>query len=304
MALQVDIWQRDIQEAFYADIPFLAYGTNVSSFVLEGKVVHIPQAAHIDIGVVQGRDTFPATAQRRTDTDITYTLSSFSTDPFHLPHAESAELSYDKRASLLTHIQKALMDKVSTEILHRWAKGLSGASVLRTSGDSVGATAPSATGHRKRFTEADLARAMTLILNQTKGTAKDMVALVPYNIIGQLIPTESVGLAQTFLTDEERRTGFVARMQNCLILPTYSRLIAQEDGTLKAIDAAAATTDHEVILCWAKPFVEYALGNVRMFESTADPLYYGDVFSFEVRAGGARRRQDNAGVVLIAQDNA
>lgn len=301
MAVQVEIWQSDIQKAFYNDIPFLRYGVDVSAQVLDGKVVHIPQAGTLSVDISKDRSSFPATAKRRTDSEKTYTLNAFSTDPFHIPDAEQAELSFDKRQSLLEHVKDALMERVSTEILYSWAFGLTGVNAIRTTGANVQASAPSATGTRKAFTEQDLALAAQTILNQSKGTAQDLVALVPYNLLGQLLNTKELGLAQSFLSDEERRSGFIARLQNFLILPTYSRLFAQENGTLKDVKAVASASDNEVILCWSKSAVEYALGSVKMFASQADPLYYGDVYSFEVRAGGARRRLDNAGVISITQ---
>lgn len=307
MALQKEIWQKDIYESFFAEIPFLKYGTDVSGSVLDGKVVHLPQAGAADAGVEKNRSTFPATVVRRTDSEKTYSLGAFSTKPQHLLNAEQAELSYDKRKSVLAEVKNSLNERVSVEILHNWAEGLKKEThIIRTGGERAApATADSATGKRKALSEADFQAAYTRLMMQTKGGAKDLVALVPYRLMPHLqdVAASAFNPTLSILTDEERRSGFVGRLQNFLILPCYPRLVADNDGQIKAYLSTGAATDNDVVLCWTKSAVEYAFGSVRMFQSEGDPLYYGDIYSFEVRAGGARRRSDDAGVLAIVPTN-
>ena len=37
-----------------------------------------------------------------------------------------------------------------------------------------------------------------------------------------------------------------------------------------------------------------------MFEKLDDPTYYGDIYSFLVRAGGRSRRPNHKGIVVLA----
>lgn len=55
-------------------------------------------------------------------------------------------------------------------------------------------------------------------------------------------------------------------------------------------------------LFWQKDCVIRALGHNDLFESIADPLYYGDVYAALVRAGGRLRRYDSKGVIALIQD--
>lgn len=48
--------------------------------------------------------------------------------------------------------------------------------------------------------------------------------------------------------------------------------------------------------------VARAIGEVKVFTEKDDPLYYGDIWSMIVRAGGRKIREDNKGVVAIVQD--
>jgi hypothetical protein len=57
-------------------------------------------------------------------------------------------------------------------------------------------------------------------------------------------------------------------------------------------------------LAWHEQSVVRALGEVRAFENEGDPTWYGDIYSFLVRAGGRIRRADEKGVVALLQGTA
>src|SRR5690606_23159471 len=80
---------------FWKDNGFLKTWASDNDNVLAGRVVHIPTPGSKPT-VVKNRNSFPATAVRRTDTDITYTLDEYSSDPVHVHNLENIELSYDK----------------------------------------------------------------------------------------------------------------------------------------------------------------------------------------------------------------
>ena len=158
MAIQKEIWVNHIVEGLFADNSFLSKARNHDEFVVGGKVVHIPQAGAAS-GVSENRTTLPATVSKRTDTDITYNLSEFTTDPILVPHADTVELSYSKRESVLGQDRKKLADVVAMSFLYNWSPS-SGNTIL-TTGSSVSAHSKSATGNRKAFTKADVLAAMT-----------------------------------------------------------------------------------------------------------------------------------------------
>lgn len=47
--------------------------------------------------------------------------------------------------------------------------------------------------------------------------------------------------------------------------------------------------------------VEAAIGQIKMFDDVNNPLYYGDIYSALVRAGGRARWSDGKGIVPIVQ---
>ena len=152
MGIQKEIWLSDIVANIFENNPHLGYAVNADQFVLQGKVVHIPNAGAKPT-VERNRSTLPATVVKRTDADITFALDEFTTDPILIPNADEYELSYDKRASVIGEQSSALSELVGKWFFRYWAPTAS-SSLLRTTGDNIAAHV--GTGNRKKLTVADV----------------------------------------------------------------------------------------------------------------------------------------------------
>lgn len=302
MAIQKEIWEGDIVEGLRTANPFLQYAFNADQYVLAGKVVHIPQVG-VGGDVVKNRTSLPATVKKRTDTDITYPLDEFTGDPMLIPHADTIELSYDKRQSVTQEARRNLYETVAMELLYEWMKNIPARGVIPTSGAAAAATAQGATGTRKVAMLADLQKARTMLATQNAWVEGEMFALVPSSLLAQLFPANDTTTAIYFtqVSEQERRAGIMARVQGFQLLERSTVAYYDNAGALKAPGAASATTDSEAIFCWNRNAVERALGEVKMFESVGEPTYYGDIYSFLMRMGGRNRRADNKGIVSIIQ---
>lgn len=298
MGLQKEIWHEFIMENFYADNPHLAVATNVTGSVINGKIVHIPQAGAAS-GGEKNRTVFPAGVVTRGDTDVTYSLDDYTTNPVRIPNIEQYELSYDKKASILSNDRAAMSEFIGTDIFYKWTNGLGAGNIVRTTGANVDASAPGATGTRKAFERANLKKARSIISNQVKVVRDNLYAFMPLDLIDQL----SSDLDKVFyLTDEEKRMGITAKLDGFKIIPMTTRLVANAGGAVKAVGAVSATTDNEVVVCFSADSVEFALGAMDVFSDEKNPQYFSDIFSFQQRYGGRRRREDNKGIVTIVQE--
>src|SRR3954452_16062649 len=99
MAIQVEIWQSHIEEELFKDNSFLRLSKNADEHVIGSRAVHIPQSGGSG-NVVKNRASFPATIRSRTDNDVIYLIDEYTSDPVKIPHADTKELSYDKRQSV------------------------------------------------------------------------------------------------------------------------------------------------------------------------------------------------------------
>jgi hypothetical protein len=298
----VEIWVDYIMGNLFKDNSFVNFCYNESQNVLGGSVVHIPQAGAKPT-VVKNRNSYPATAVRRTDTDITYPLDVYTTDPTHIPKAETMEISYDKMGSVLDEHLESMSETIADHLLFSWAP-TSSANILRTTGSAILAHLPSATGNRKKLVKEDLKRAQSLMNKQ--GIAKaDRYALIPEDMYQQLTE-DSTLMARDGVNGGELslKDGVVLRLYGFNIISRATTVAYTNAGTPvpKAPGAAAAATDNDSVICWQKNAVAKAQGTVEFFENQKDPQYYGDIYSILVKMGGRKRRDLGEGVVAIVQD--
>jgi hypothetical protein len=300
MAIQKEIWTSDIAGSIFPDDSFMSKSVDASEYVV-GTVVHKPQAGAPG-NVVKNRSSFPASIGTRTDTINDYSIAEYTTDPIRISNADTVELTYDKRNSILMEEKLNLNLRVAKEMLYNWLFGINTSFIIPTTGAAVTATAPGATGTRKAALITDLQTARTALHAQGRWVDGQMYALIPSNMVPQLFPADSVVTAtyMGLVSEEERRNGIIAKVQGFNIMERSSGAI-YTGTTLAAVNAAGAATDCEAIVCWYAQSVERALGDVIAFENIGDPTFYGDIYSFLVRAGGSRSRTDGKGLVVIRQ---
>lgn len=312
MAIQVEIWQNHIEEELFKDNEFLRRSHKADGNVINGKVVHIPQSGGSG-NVVKNRSALPAGIRKRTDTDVVYVLDEYTTDPVLIPNADKHELSYDKRASVLGEDMDTLKEHVAEENIYNWltstaitgyaASALPSASVLETSGDATAATAPAATGNRKKMTKTDLQKAKTFLKKQKRWVNGKMCVLITPDMEADLFPADDLitTTAMASVTEEERRLGVMYKTQGFDIYVRNTVVRLNNAGTILTPEAVGNTTDDEAALCWYEEAVEFGMGSIAAFENIGDPTMYGDVYSFLVRNGGRARRVGYEGICLIKQ---
>ena len=302
MGLNVEIWEKDIEGVLIEKNPWLDDVHSADEHVINGAIVHIPQSAG-GTNVEKNRQNLPAPIRRRRDTDVVYPLDEFTTDPVHIPNADQYELSYSKRDSVIGEDKEFLANAVAEEALFIYANGLPAGSILETSGAAATATAEGATGTRKAASRTDLQKMRSKLVKQKKWNEGNMYALIPTDMLAQMFPANDIVTATYAqnLTEEERREGIVYKCEGFKIRERSSVLRYAADGTLKDQEALGEATDNEGALFWEKRSLERAKGTIKMFSDEGNPTMYGDIYSFLVRFGGRRRREDNKGVVVLRQ---
>ena len=299
MAVQKQIWQNTIIEEFWPDDSFASKATNDSQYVNQGKTVHIPNAGAAS-GVVKNRGELPAGVKVRTDVDVEYTLEEFTTDPVRIPHADTVELSYSKRNSVIKQDKEKLRNEAHQSVLEKWSPDATYRIV--TTGAARPAYITSATGNRKAMTTKDV------LALQTKFDLQDVPAenryllldAVMYNdLLGDMIESQKIG----FFAQADAKKGIVGELYGFKVMKRSKVLRYTADGTLvKTTEGAKLNaTDVAAGLAFHSDAVSVAMGEVKMFGSEDNPTYYGDIYSFLVRSGGAKRRNDGKGIFAIVE---
>lgn len=296
MAIQKEIWMRHIVEPFYADNSFLSHAYNADEYVNGGKVVHIPNAGSAS-NVEMNRSEYPAKVKLREDSDLTFKLDEFTTDPIRIPNAETKELSYDKRESVIRLDKQKLYEHAAKSILRSWMPHAD--KTIETTGDEVDAYTKSATGKRKALVEADVLKLMTRF-NAADLPQEGRYLLLDAHMYSQLLASLTNNQQNAFAACADVKRGVVGKLHSFNVMLRSTVGLYSADKTPKDI-TSASETDLAASLAWHESCVCRALGDQEMFSSEDDPTYYGDIYSILVRAGGRRMRADGEGVIAIVQ---
>lgn len=306
MALQQERWEKDIQKNLYANNEFLKLGKDDSDYV-NFKTVHLPQSG-TGPSVEKDRAVLPATVSQRTDSELTYSLSEYSTSPQLINLNDDVQyLSYDKRMSVMGDQIDTLGEAIANHTLYAWASSAS-AQMVRTTGAGTGDLPhATATGTRKLVTLADLRNARKILDRQNLGNGK-ITIIVPSDMywndflsITEITKYMDFGRAVV-------PSGVVGNVLGMDIMIRSSVQVYDNTGTpvRKALSAngsitTAAAADNNSLLVVHDKYVRKAMGSIKVYSEKDSPIYYGDIISAQVFHGASKSRTNGEGIVSVIQ---
>jgi len=298
------IFTRDLQKILFPDNSFYkrtkklntdadAPGTAAASY-------QIPQEMEMPTGIVDPA-VFPLEVEELEGGNEIVTLSLLATKPTRLGDKELLEVSYDKRASVLS-LHSSVLDQMAANVsLNRMSQVASDAIVL-TSGDAVSAGLPGLTGNRKAVTKNDIIKACE-ILNRTDMKGKR------YGLVGATHESELLKIEH--FVDYEKTGNQSALLRGAIGslmgIEWYKRSTAavfNAAGAPKAAGSALAATDNEGMLIWIEDAIGRVEGNVEVYINEKQAQYLGSLMNNAVRFGMKILRTDKKGVVAIRQASA
>lgn len=296
----LETWAKYIIGRFWKDNEFLKNAYDDSDYVLQGRIVHVPQIGAKPT-VTKNRTVFPATAVRRTDTDILYSLEEYSTDPTHIPNIDALHLSYSKQDSILGDHMSVMSELVADDMLQKWAAN---ATVVYTTGGATAATVPAVTGQtgtRLGFHHSDLQKLMIKMNVDNIPKDGNRFVLIDDNMFDFFYSSLSETNAKDFSRYADAANGVIGKLHGFNIMTRSSVLQANNAGAIAALGASLGTTDKLASFAWHKNSVAFAIGDKMLFQDLKNPLYYGDIYSVLLMGGGRVRRGDGKGVYAILQ---
>lgn len=297
MAIQKEIWMAAIIEGLFASNSFLSKAFNADEYVNNGKIVHIPNAGAAS-GTKKNRTSLPASVNKREDIDITFALDEYTTDPVLIPHADTVELNYDKRRSVLRQDKLKLQDNVALDFIYNWSPAKE--QCVETTGKEVNAYTDKATGKRNSICKADVLGLMTQF-NNDDIPQDGRYLLLDAQMYSQLLNDLTANENTAFLASADAQNGILGKLFSFNVMMRSKVGLYTAAKGAKSWSTAGAATDLAAALAWHDQSVCRALGEVKAFENEGDPTYYGDIYSFLIRAGGRIMRNDRKGVIALVQ---
>jgi hypothetical protein len=310
--IQQSIWRDFVAEQLIKNNEFLKFVKPVSQAnIINGRSVNIPNAGALP-GVTVNDATVGGTIGVRTDTVASYDLNWFRTNPVLIDHLDEVELSYDKTASVMKAQTDALSEAVGNYFFYwmlanggtEWTPGTN---AVVTSGSAGTNNSPAYTANRLMLTLANLMSAGYLMSRQ--GVPKnDRFAVLPTVMYYELMAAIGVvGNANTELIKGfNNNEGKLLNVAGFNVMERASVAYGTSTGTETVVAPTAGVwtevnTMCHAGICFQSEAVEFALGDVKLFETKDSAEYYGSIYSGEVRAGGRPVYSGNYGIVPIFQ---
>src|SRR5574343_300747 len=285
VGLNQEIWLPDLEEGFYADDALLAEFQDLSAFVDNDKI-NLAEAGVDPEVFVNAATDIPYS--QRTDVPIALELDTLDTENTLLKSAETAELSYDKRKSIIDGHANSLKMWFLTRLLFNLAPSTNTAwhPILETTGADDG------TG-RKRLTFADVLKLKRAFDQQRIPAAGRVIALSSTH-------EEDLTLEDKDLFNRIMDKGVIYGVKMYSVadqdLPRYNNT----NGAKVAWQAAASATDSTASVFWHNREAFKCRGTAKMFIRENDPELRGDVMGFQQRAAGGSKRNKGNGAIYSA----
>jgi len=129
---------------------------------------------------------------------------------------------------------------------------------------------------------------------------EDRYLLLEANQKDELVKSLSNTQYRDFSMAMDPKTGVIGKLYNFNVMSRSKVAMFTTGDVVQPIGTAVGATDNVVGLAWQKGSIARALGEKKFFENPNRAEYYGDIYSALLRAGGRRRRADDAGVFAIA----
>lgn len=297
--IRTEAWVRDIKENLFDDNPHVTKGINHSSFVSD-SIVNVPQAG-ANPNVEKNRTSLPATVQQRTDTNLTYNIDEYTTDPFLIPNADVNTLSYNKRQSILRQHIDTINDDIGDQAGFVYATDTTARQVKTTGAASGDALAPGATGTRLALVKEDI-RKVAQIFDADKVPKAGRMIVLDSDMYWQLFDDDTM-TNRDHIGKAGLPEGVVNRLFGIDIMVRSKIVVYDVANDKKAPGASPVVTDHLGCVAFHRNSVSWALNGIKVLarDESQNPEWYGTILSAIVRYAAAVLRTDEKGIVSIVQ---
>lgn len=288
MALNKQVWIKQILGGFYPDDSFLKRVTDYSQFV-ENDRLHIASAG-IDPKVLINNITYPIKVVEREDSDNEITLDTFETENTIVRNPEAIEYSYDKLESVVGQHRSTLRKSVAMKAIHAFApaKDTEGTPVIETSGITYQG--------RKRLQFVDILALKERFDEAEIPLEERYLVLHPKHVSDLLLSDIELFKELTNIKDGEPTKFAGFGIYSFAQMPMY-RLT---DGVLAKVPFNAVKADNDIFasVAFYSKEVMKADGNIKMYSREDDPEQRGTIVGFDKRFVALPIRGKGVGAIV------
>ncbi len=260
MGLYKEAWAKHLRGPFFSTRTFLRHAIDFSEYIYYNKV-HVPNGS-VTTTIYKNLKNLPAQVEQVTDEDLEFNLNNFKMAPVTIEFNDAAQLSYNKRESVIGRNKELLYQTAAMDIAASWVAGVD-------------------KPYKKEGTVKSWVKAVA------KQFAKELVPAVDRYIM--LSADSYYDLLDSFTDQEQFAFSQTANAAEGILGKYYGFTIVDEHLLPEGTE----------MLAWQKQCVGTAFGKVLMHGEADSASYYGGIFSGEMNAGGVGIRTDKKGLFCV-----
>lgn len=288
MALNKEVWEKQIKENFYPDDSFLQKVTDLSALVDNNKI-HIASAG-IDPKVLINNTTYPISVTGRVDEDNEIALCKFETENTLIRRPDALEYSYDKLESVISQHRNTLKKAVAMKAIHAFApqQQTDFLPIVETTGEVV--------NNRKRLHFVDILALKEKFDDAEIPLEDRFLVLHPKHVSDLLLENLTLfkDIADIKNGEPTKIAGF--GVYSFAQMPLYKKV----GDVWQKIAYGAEETGNFASVAFVKSEVMKADGEVVLYSNENDPKERGTIIGFDKRFVALPIRGRGTGAIISA----
>lgn len=298
------VYSKELQKQLFPDNSFYKKSISESGLAANASTFEIPNLGSISEAKEDAATVLPLKVVKSTDSKVTGTMKELYCEPIVITNEEEFVMNYSKRQAKQIQQAAALNTKAGDYTAYQWLPTLA-AGIVESDGTARATNVTGLTGNRKAVTKANILAVYSKLLRMN-------VLNMPGEMYGLLTPdayTDLLGIAD--FVDYEK-IGRADKLSLGIIgkLCGIEMMIRSKNGHIGALFTAAnartkivtvAATNRPVNLFWHSGMVCHAEAHPVTYVNENDATYLGTVLNASVRFGAEKCREDEAGVVALAE---
>ena len=298
------VYSKELQKQLFPDNSFYKKSISETGIAADAATFEIPNLGSVNEAKEDAPVILPLKVVKSDDSKVTGTMKMLYCDPILIENEEEIVMNYSKRQNKQIQQAAALNTKAGDYAAYQWLPTLA-ANILVTDGAARATNVTGLAGNRKAITKANMLAVYSKLLRMN-------VHAVPGSMCGLVTPdayTDLLGIADFVDYEKIGRADMLAQGiigKICGI----DIMVRSKNGHIGAFFTAAnartkvvavAATDRPVNLFWHSAMVCHAEAMAKTLINENDATYLGTIINSTVRFGAEKCREDQAGVVAVAE---
>jgi len=298
------VYSRELQKQLFPVSDFYRKSISETGLAADAATFEIPNLGSVNEAKEDAPTVLPLKVVKSDDSKVNGTMKLLYCDPILIENEEAIVMNYSKRQNKQLQQAASLNAKAGDYAAYQWLPTLS-ANVVESTGSARATNVIGLTGTRKALTKADVLGIYNKLLRmnakQLPGALYGLLTADAYTdllAIADFVDYEKIGRADMLAQGVIGKIcgiEILVRSKNGHIGALFT------SGNVRTKTITAASTNRPVNLFWHSGMVCHAESNVTTLINENDATYLGTVINSTVRFGAEKCREDQAGVLAIAE---